>query len=100
MRVNRIDSRMEFEWDEAKSDATFALRGFDFAHAALVFADPLRIERLDSRKDYGEPRWQTIGEVEGAVIFVAFTVRDTVIRVISARRAHDNEERQYHASHR
>ena len=29
---------MEFEWDPEKSEATFALRGFDFAFAAGIFA--------------------------------------------------------------
>jgi uncharacterized DUF497 family protein len=28
---------MIFEWDPAKSDATAALRGFDFAFAAGIF---------------------------------------------------------------
>lgn len=91
---------MQFEWDEAKSDATFEARGFDFAYAALLFDDPFRIEREDDRIDYGEPRWQTLGLIEGEVIFVAFTMRGDVTRIISARRAHDNEERQYLASHR
>jgi uncharacterized protein len=44
---------MQFEWDKAKSEATLAERGFDFAYAALVFDDPLRIEREDVRRDYG-----------------------------------------------
>jgi uncharacterized protein len=91
---------MQFEWDEAKSDATFEARGFDFAYAAMLFDDPFRIEREDDRIDYGELRWQTIGLIEGEVIFVAFTMRGDVTRIISARRAHDNEERHYHASHR
>ncbi len=91
---------MQFEWDEAKSDATFEARGFDFAYATMLFDDPFRIEREDDRIDYGELRWQTIGLIEGEVIFVAFTMRGDVTRIISARRAHDNEERHYHASHR
>ena len=86
---------MQFEWDEAKSDATFEQRGFDFAYAAQVFDDPLRIERKDARKDYGEPRWQTIGTIEGRVFLVGYTPRGAVIRIISARRAHDSEERAY-----
>ena len=28
---------MEFEWDETKSDACFADRGFDFAYVAHAF---------------------------------------------------------------
>lgn len=87
---------MEFEWNEAKSDETYAARGFDFAYAALLFDDPHRIEREDLRRDYGEPRWQTIGSIDGRVFFVAFTLRGAAVRIISARRAHDNEEREYH----
>lgn len=86
---------MLFEWDETKSDRTYAERGFDFAHAARVFVDPLRLERVDSRRNYGEPRWQTIGEIDGKTFFVAFTRRSEMIRIISARRAHDHEDKAY-----
>jgi uncharacterized DUF497 family protein len=86
---------MQFEWDEPKSDATLASRGFDFAYAALLFDDPHRIEREDVRNDYGEPRWQTIGEIEGRVFLVVYTIRGSATRIISARRAHDNEEKEY-----
>lgn len=86
---------MQFEWDEAKSDATLERRGFDFAYAALLFDDPWRIEREDARQDYGEPRWHTIGEIEGRVFLVVYTPREAAVRIISARRAHDNEERTY-----
>lgn len=34
--LNYIPS-MNFEWDEAKSDACFRERGFDFAYAARAF---------------------------------------------------------------
>jgi uncharacterized protein len=86
---------MRFEWDEPKSDATFVNRGFDFAYAAMLFDDPYRIEREDVRRDYGEPRWQTIGEIEGRVFLLVYTLRDAVTRIISARRAHDNEAKEY-----
>jgi len=45
---------MNFEWDEAKSEACFRERGFDFAYAASAFADPKRIVRQDVRFSYGE----------------------------------------------
>ncbi len=86
---------MIFEWDHAKSDVTFRQRGFDFAYAARVFADAHRLERIDWRRDYGEERRQTIGEVEGRIFFVVFTNRPNAIRIISARRAHDHEEAAY-----
>lgn len=86
---------MIFEWDETKSRRTYADRGFDFAHAVRVFADPYRLERLDRRRDYGEERRQTIGEVDGKTFFVVFTQRGEAVRIISARRAHDHEDQAY-----
>jgi len=32
---------MQFEWDEAKSEACFLARGFDFAYAAQAFLSPI-----------------------------------------------------------
>lgn len=62
---------------------------------ARVFADPRRLERVDGRRDYGEERRQTVGAVDGKTFFVAFTKRGEAVRIISARRAHDHEDRAY-----
>jgi len=86
---------MDFEWHDGKSRWTFETRGFDFAHAARVFDDDERLERLDARRAYGEARYQTIGDIDGRTYFVVFTQRQTVVRIISARRAHDHEDRAY-----
>ena len=45
---------MDFEWDEAKSEACFFERGFDFAYVAQAFFDPHRLNRADLRRNYGE----------------------------------------------
>jgi hypothetical protein len=89
---------MIFEWDDAKSRRTLSERGFDFAHAARVFADRDRLERKDMRREYGEERYQTVGDIEGRTYFVAFTRRGNAIRIISARRAHDHEKKAYRES--
>lgn len=86
---------MEFEWDPAKSDATFDLRGFDFGYITRVFLDPRRVERRDTRRDYREARFQTVGEIKGKVYFVVYTRRHDRLRIISARRASAHEERAY-----
>ena len=86
---------MEFEWDAAKDAANFAKHKIRFEQAIAIFADPLRIERIDKRRDYGEERRQTIGRVDDRVILVVYTTRGDRIRLISARRAHDHEERAY-----
>ena len=87
---------MEFEWDEGKRQKTLFERGIDFIDAALVWDDPLRQERIDSRSDYGERRYQTIGRGPVGILFVVYTIRVyergvPVNRIISARRANHKD---------
>jgi len=86
---------MEFEWDNAKSDACFVHRGFDFAYVIRAFLDEDRIIGRDRRWDYGEDRYRLLGAVEGRVFVVVFTMRGSAIRIISARKANGREVRQY-----
>ena len=85
---------MELEWDEAKSRANLLLRGFDFAHAALIFEGPV-IEREDRRKDYRERRLIATGLVDGECLTVVYTPRAGRVRIISARRASRKERHVY-----
>lgn len=89
---------MEFEWDEAKSDACFAERGFDFAYAVRVFLDPRRLVAPDDRFDYGEPRFSILGAIDGRVFVVVYTPRGRRFRIISARKANQREVRRYGAN--
>lgn len=86
---------MNFEWDEGKSDACFRDRGFDFAYAALAFADPDRIIRQDTRHSYGEDRYQLIGRIEERLFVLVYTPRHDAIRIISARKANSREVKRY-----
>ena len=91
---------MEFEWDDGKSEDCFARRGFDFAYAARAFLDPQRIVARDMRRDYGEDRYNLVGTIEGRAFAVAFTMRGSVIRIISARKASRKEVAQHgHDTH-
>lgn len=83
-----------FEWDEAKSQANLKARGFDFAYAALIFDGPI-LEMDDGRADYGERRVQAIGRVGGDGLFVVYTWRGGLRRIISARLA-NRKERDIH----
>ena len=86
---------MEFEWDDAKSDACFTDRGFDFAYVAHAFHDEDRIVGRDRRWDYGEDRYRLLGAVEGRVFVVIYTMRGSTTRIISARKANRREVREY-----
>ena len=82
---------MNFEWDEAKSDACFQARGFDFAYAARAFLDPGRSVCADTRYSYGEERFQLMGRIEGRLFVVVYTPRPQAMRIISARKANQRE---------
>lgn len=83
-----------FEWDEAKAEATLNSRGVGFLEASGVF-DGAFLEREDRRRDYGEPRFLTIGEAEGRILTVAWSPRARNRRIISAWPASNQERRAY-----
>lgn len=90
---------LRFEWDAAKAAANLRKHGVSFELAMRVFADPLAISHQD-RISGSEPRWQTLGRVDGMLLLlVAHTVRDEdeseVIRIISARAATRKEKRDH-----
>jgi uncharacterized protein len=74
---------MEFEWDENKRYTNLSKHGIDFVDAAKIFNLPV-LERVDNRYDYEETRIVALGEVNGIVLFVVYTWRDEVRRIISA----------------
>lgn len=67
-----------------------------FEDAVLVFHDVARIEIYDKLANYQEDRWVTIGMAHEAILYVVYTVRDgDSLRLISARKANGNEQKQY-----
>ena len=88
---------MEFTWDERKNRVNGQKHGISFETAMLVFDDPYHLTRQD-REVEGEPRWQTIGMVNGVhVLTVAHTVDDDeeLVRIFSARKATRRERSIY-----
>jgi hypothetical protein len=85
----------EFEWDRAKAETNLRKHGISFPYATRVFLDPHRQERLDSREEYGEERWTVLGLVDEWVLIVVYTLRESRIRLISARKADRYDHRIY-----
>ena len=86
---------MEFEWDENKNRLNFEKHGIDFNLAKTSFNGEI-VTKVDVRFDYGEIRQVALGEVEGRVLFVVYTERGDVIRIISARKANKKERKVYY----
>jgi len=87
----------DFEIDPEKAADNWSKHKIRLETAALVFADPLRVERRDDSEGNmtGEDRWQTLGMVN-KVLFVVYTERGEKTRLISARAANKAEKRSYH----
>jgi uncharacterized DUF497 family protein len=86
----------EFEWDEVKRQSNIEKHKIDFVLASKVFMDPKRIEWSIANGE--EVRTITIGIVKEnivVVICVVWTKRGTKKRIISARRASQNERKKY-----
>lgn len=86
---------LEFEWDEEKARRNREKHGISFEEAKAVFRDPFALEFLDTRFDYGEERFITIGLSANGVLTVVNTQRDERVRLISARRATRGETDAY-----
>lgn len=89
-----------FVWDEQKNESNRTKHGVTFETATQVINDPLNITSLVSfEKD--EPRWQTIGTVDGVTaLLVVHVIEENldeleIIRIISARRITNAERRQF-----
>ena len=87
---------LRFEWDARKAAQNEAAHGVSFETAAFVFDDPFALEWRDDREHYGEDRYVVLGTVDGKVLYVAYTMRGDVHRIISARGAEPHERRRYH----
>jgi uncharacterized DUF497 family protein len=84
---------MDFECDPAKSAANLEKHGIDFIGAQALWSDPDR--REVAARSLDEPRTQVIGRI-GDVVWSAFiTMRDDRIRIISVRRARNEEKAAY-----
>ena len=85
---------MDFEWDDKKAESNERKHGIPFEVAALVFEDADRVERVDLESSE-EERWIVIGLADGFEIYVVYTIREQVIRLISAREANRHEREEY-----
>ena len=87
---------MTYEWGGVKAAANVKKHHVTFEEAASVFLDPSALTFWDPDHSEEEDREITIGRSRlRRVLFVAHTAREGRVRIISARRATRQEQRQY-----
>ena len=85
---------MDISFDSAKRISNRAKHGLDLADAGEVF-EGRNATRQDTRRDYGEDRFQTAGYVSGECVVLVWTPRDGGRRIISMRHVHADEEQRW-----
>jgi uncharacterized protein len=85
---------VEFEWDPEKAASNFRKHRVRFTEAETIFRDENLLTLFDDTSD--EERYVAIGLGSlGEILYVVYTVRDEIIRLISARKATRIERGKY-----
>jgi uncharacterized DUF497 family protein len=88
-----------FDWDDANTDKNWERHQVTPEEAEDVFFNEPLIVRSDIRHSQREKRYYALGQTEsGRRLFVSFTVRRKLIRVISVRDMNYKEQSIYDKS--
>jgi uncharacterized protein len=90
---------MVFEFDDHKSRQNLLKHGIDFVEAQALWRDPFVVD-VPARTVDGEMRRAAIGRIGDRVWVAIYTERGTddhqTIRIVSTRRARQQERRHYY----
>jgi hypothetical protein len=86
-----------FDWDEGNSDKNWILHQVSDSESEEVFFNRPLIVADDKKHSIAEKRHYVLGRTDAnRYLFVAFTIRNNLIRVISARDMNNNETTRYY----
>ena len=96
---NVIMEALRFEWDERKNEINRRKHGISFQEASTVFEDVEALVIDDPEHSEEEERFIILGySLKANLLVVCHCYRssESVIRIISARKATTRESEQYH----
>jgi uncharacterized DUF497 family protein len=91
-------NKLIFEWDNRKNTTNFRKHGVSFEDAQTVFFDENAIEFDDPDHSPHEERFILLGlsqRLKVLVVCHCYREKDSIIRIISARKATKKEEKSY-----
>lgn len=95
-------NKLRFEWDKNKNKKNRKKHNVSFEEAQTVFFDEYAIRFYDPEYSENEDRFLLLGtsfKLDALVICHCFRQEETIVRIISARKA-DKEEAQVYWSKR
>ena len=94
--VDPLENCTGFDWDDANTHKNWHRHRVAPEEAEDVFLHEPLVVRRDLRHSRREKRYYALGQTaSGRRLFVVFTLRRTLIRVISARDMNRNETETY-----
>lgn len=85
-----------FEWDKGNSSKNLVRHGVSDSECEQIFFNQPFISGSDVRHSNEEPRHYALGRTDsGRRLFIVYTVRNRLIRVISARDMSRKEKRAF-----
>jgi len=96
-------NELRFEWDERKERANIKKHGVSFNEAQSVFYDENAIQYFDPDHSDDEGRFILLGisyKLRTIVVCHCFRESETIVRIISARKAASDEENEYWSKRR
>lgn len=88
---------MEISFDPEKNARNIRERNLSFELAA-EFDFESAVTTEDTRQDYGEPRFRSMGRIASELYALVFTVRGEALHIISLRKANRRERARYEKS--
>jgi len=86
-----------FDWDEGNFDKNWIAHQVSNSECEEVFFNRPLIVADDKKHSATEKRYYVLGRTDAErLLFIAFTIRNNLIRVISARDMNNKEIRKYH----
>lgn len=93
---DELDDCVGFEWDDGNQDKNWRKHRVTDAECEQIFFNQPLIALEDVEHSRSEPRFYALGQTDaGRLLFVVFTIRDELVRVISARDMTRRESRRY-----
>ena len=97
--LNDIANCTGFEWDEGNLFKNWETHRVSAAECEQIFFNRPLITGTDEKHSTREVRFYALGRTDpGRLLFVVFTIRKNLIRVISARGMNRKEKRVYQKS--
>ena len=85
-----------FQWDEGNTDKSWLRHKVSWTECEEVFFNHPLLVLMDERHSGTEKRYYALGKTNAArLLFVAFTLRGDLIRVVSAREMSRRERKEY-----